>query len=505
MRFNLTILCILTIIPNLKGLIPTKRLDKISLNGKWFVDEKNRVVMLRGINAVKKSFPWLPNSGHIDMTNLEQLSSLKQWGFNCVRLGVMWAGLMPSENQINQTYLNEIKHIINLLGEHDIYVLIDLHQDMMSSKFNSYDGVPSWIVNKLPQSKEAYPWPFKDGKNLIFEAYLTESCSFAFQCLYNNASGFESLFQRYWQTVARNLKNFSNIVGYELINEPWAGDIYARPELVLPGEAGRTNLMPLYDRAFEQIRKEDEETLIFYEPVTWGVMSSIDLIGSGFDHPPGNDSKSTVFSWHFYCWLYTIIPNPLKNGSIPFVDRTFCDSWQLNDYLKTVEADMIKLGGGASFMTEFGGCSFDISNTSYINTEECEYILNLTDQHFQSWAYWESDFYLSDGSLNEQLIHVFSRVFPLFTNGIPKSLNYDLLTGNFSFIYQVNLTSLKDPNVPTEIFIPYHVYPMGFKVVTSDLVEWTFDIDSSRLLVFLKNETNLKSLNNIEIKINKIV
>lgn len=62
-------------------------LDRISLNGKWFVDSDGHVRLFRGINAVKKAFPWIPNDPHVDLTNKTQLTNLKKWGFNVVRLG----------------------------------------------------------------------------------------------------------------------------------------------------------------------------------------------------------------------------------------------------------------------------------------------------------------------------------------------------------------------------------------------------------------------------------
>lgn len=109
-------------------------LSKIQIKDKWFVDDKNRIVLFHGINAVQKEFPWIPNQKEIDLTNSTQLFNLKKWGFNVVRLGLMWAGLMPEKNKINQTYLDEMSKIIDNLESNGLYVIIDLHQDMMSSK-----------------------------------------------------------------------------------------------------------------------------------------------------------------------------------------------------------------------------------------------------------------------------------------------------------------------------------------------------------------------------------
>jgi hypothetical protein len=46
-----------------------------------------------------------------------------------------------------------------------------------------------------------------------------------------------------------------------------AGDIYANPLLFVPGVSGSNNLMPMYDRVYKEIRKIDNETIVFYEPV----------------------------------------------------------------------------------------------------------------------------------------------------------------------------------------------------------------------------------------------
>jgi endoglycosylceramidase len=154
-----------------------KSLSKISLNGKWFVDEEGRVKLFRGINAVAKQAQWIPNYGHVNLSNKTQLEYLKKWGFNVIRLGFMWSGLYPQKNIVNQTYVDEMLNIINTLESYGIYVIIDLHQDMMSSKFSSYDGVPLWVLDELPPPKHSFPWPFFNNSTIGFGAYATEACS----------------------------------------------------------------------------------------------------------------------------------------------------------------------------------------------------------------------------------------------------------------------------------------------------------------------------------------
>lgn len=164
----------------------------------------------------------MPNERlHLNLTNTTQLNYMKQWGFNVVRLGFMWSGLYPTAPDIiNQTYVTEMMKIVNLLEDYGMYVIIDLHQDMLSSQFAAYDGAPLWILEQLPKPKHAYPWPFKNPY-LGFTAYVTEACGFAFQCLYSNKNNFEDYFQQYWVSTAQIFNQTSSILAYELINEPW--------------------------------------------------------------------------------------------------------------------------------------------------------------------------------------------------------------------------------------------------------------------------------------------
>ena len=70
---------------------------------------------------------------------------MKDWGFNMIRLGVMWPGLEPTKGEYSSDYLDRIEEIINICQKHDIYVLLDFHQDLLSRKFCG-EGIPDWAV-----------------------------------------------------------------------------------------------------------------------------------------------------------------------------------------------------------------------------------------------------------------------------------------------------------------------------------------------------------------------
>ena len=56
--------------------------------------------------------------------------------------------------------------------------------------------------------------------------YPTYGVSTAFQNLYTNVNNLSDHFAGMWSLLAQNFKNAENVIGYEIINEPWFGDIF---------------------------------------------------------------------------------------------------------------------------------------------------------------------------------------------------------------------------------------------------------------------------------------
>lgn len=132
--------------------------------------------------------------------------------------------------------------------------------------------------------------------------YFTEAVSLAFQQIYDDVENATGKMCDFWKEIARNFKNQTSALGYELFNEPWAGDNYRSPDLFLPGVAGKKNLIHLYDRLNAAIRQEDTDTMVFYEPLTWGIVTSDGVLGTGIDHVPGGLAyrDRSVLSYHYY-------------------------------------------------------------------------------------------------------------------------------------------------------------------------------------------------------------
>ena len=212
-----------------------------------FVDEAGRVRIFHGSNRVMKAPPWY-FSGMANSTREFEL--MEALGFNAMRLGFMWSGYAPAPDTYDQGYIDTIQHIVRGMGEHGVYALLDMHQDVLSSKFCLYDGMPLWVVNKS-KPKHNFPWPLPGNCSTRGweENILSQAAARAYQDLYENTGGMLDDLVGFWSHAAAQFKETSSVLGYELINEPFAGDFYEDPARLLPGVAGAENLQPLHAAA----------------------------------------------------------------------------------------------------------------------------------------------------------------------------------------------------------------------------------------------------------------
>jgi len=257
-----------------------------------FVDALGRQHYFHGINAVVKEHPWIPTRGAFTPQGSlgpEDIANLKKWGFNAVRLGVMWPGVETAPGVYNSTYLEEITKLINDLGDAGIYTLVDMHQDLLSRHYCG-EGIPEFYVENLlkdPNSLlskgrkfpigmsawEAFPdnttFPNFPPLELCLqkpfaEYYLSEKVGRLFQTLYTPGTELQKGFIAVWVEIAKAFKGNPNILGFELLNEPWYGDTVSNPLLFLEHTTDQDYLQPLYLAATEQIRTINPDVTIFF-------------------------------------------------------------------------------------------------------------------------------------------------------------------------------------------------------------------------------------------------
>lgn len=104
-----------------------------------------------------------------------------------------------------------------------------------------YDGIPSWLSGQFRAPEHSYPWPMKDTSGRCLEqfhwfqasfdqGYSTWACGYFSQDI---ANSFQQLYTEHkeefanvWKEIAKRFKGMPEILGYELMNEPWTGDFY---------------------------------------------------------------------------------------------------------------------------------------------------------------------------------------------------------------------------------------------------------------------------------------
>ena len=440
----------------------------ISIENGWLRDKDGRKLLFRGFNSVRKGVPWYD----VDILNETRLGLYKEWGFNVVRLGIMWSGVEPSEGIVNHTYLDIMENITKTLDAHGMYVILDLHQDVASSLYHMYDGFPRWLVKKMVPSRHSYPWPLPAAPSDANWAsgYLAEAVGQTFQSLYDNDGGTRDDLSRFWTIVSQLFRSHGNVLGYELMNEPWAGDIYTDPELLLPGNAGRHNLLPLYDILVNVINEYDQSSLIFYEPVTFAVYVNTNVTGTGFDHVPGGPAftNRSVLAYHHYCWLL----NPDDSSKhYPVLERLVCDDILARSVFTNIK-DKVEEIGGSSFLTEFGLCTPDEDPDSQ-GSVECRLIMELADEHFQSWTFWDSSFFDDVGHIQDMVVRYFSRAYPRAVAGKPITMHFNVIDSSFSFQYIIDRAYLGH----TDILLPEIHYPgmIDVNIDSTEAAEWKFD------------------------------
>ena len=72
----------------------------------------------------------------------------------------------------------------------------------------------------------------------------------------------------FYATIAEKFKGRGGLLGYEVINEPFTGDVFADTQRILPGIAGQEYFAKYYDEVQKVVRQSDQVTMLFWEPVS---------------------------------------------------------------------------------------------------------------------------------------------------------------------------------------------------------------------------------------------
>jgi len=225
------------------------------------------------------------------------------------------------------------------------------------------------------------------------------------------------------------------------MNEPWAGDIFLDPTLLVTGIADKLNLEKTWEYVHKYIRLEDNKHIVMFEGVTW------DDIVLGFSRSLGGPEylNRTVYAYHVY-----IPPNISPEQAISAHYR-----------------EILKLGCGW-FCSETGGYppTFDVC-----------------DKYLQSWLHWDWKIYgnltgdyvgmwNSAGTLNSDAVKLVSRTYARAVAGNTIGMVYNSTSNVFGLEYNVSTQC----HLPTEIYINEDLnYPKGFSlnILPTNQLTWS--------------------------------
>ncbi len=193
-------------------------MEKLKVKGKRFVNESGKVVLLQGINFVCKE----KEMGYMWPEHKKLFAWSAESGFNLIRLGIFWDAVEPEPGQYDDVYLERISEIIRDAEEENLYVLVDMHQDLWSVLYA--DGAPKWatVTDGADHPQDCAMW---------FDAYLRSDAiiNAADHFWKNDKAGDEiGLMDHYvdmWGHIAEKLEGHDNIIGYEPMNEPFMGSL----------------------------------------------------------------------------------------------------------------------------------------------------------------------------------------------------------------------------------------------------------------------------------------
>jgi endoglycosylceramidase len=452
-----------------------------------FIDTNGDTIIFHGINSVGKAAR--------EAVSDDQMDVMVDLGFNVVRLGFSWDLYETAPDSWDETYLDYTMDIVQRLASRGIYSFIDMHQDVWSKQYCAGHGFPewySWPSNSTEfqrDGKWAFPIPlakptygpddaYSEGYGIISNCgdaegtplgwagvYATQAISNAVQLYYNNADGRLDKFVDFWKRTAKAFKDEPYVLAYELVNEPWVGDTFADPTLIVPSVADKKNLAPFYDRLADGIRSVDPDTIIFYEPSTGGNIQ--DTFESGFDAGPGGtefDDRNAM-SYHVYCpMLQTDIGDASKSKLVEKVCEK-ASGWQIG-----VKGKDVSRLNTAGILSEFG--AIDPNNPDAL--KYLSSVMSNVDEYLHSWTYWYMHIDVENGNPEYKTL---ARSYARRTSGVVKTMAFDIDSSEFKLEY----TSAKVGG-ETEIFCSTkYYYESGMDVAVEGPATFSVEGDFVRV------------------------
>jgi endoglycosylceramidase len=413
-------------------------------DGRWLVDPQGRVVLVHGLNAVWKHAPWAPPATAEGFT-ARDADFMAANGFNAVRLGVLFAGVMPRQGVVDTAYLDRIDRVVRLLASRHIWVLLDFHQDDYATRFTG-EGFPEWAVHDDGL-------PFAPAGS-FFASYFTPALARTFDNLWGNSAGLWDDYAKAWSAVAQRWQHQPYLMGYDLFNEPSAGSQLATCFNPAGCPVFDQQLQAFYEHVRTAIRAHDGHNLVWYEPhFFFNAMAK-----SNFTKVADNEIG---LSWH----NYACTPAFTGTGVIPGEPDCALNEPRVFANAEQQVSDL----GSTGVMTEFGSTN-DLPDLARLT--------GLADANLDGWMYWAykawndptgqpatEGMFAKDSDLSTLIsgkANVLIRPYPQAVAGTPTSLSWDAAGNVMQLAYRAGAQQ-----APTDVFVPQRHYPHGYRAVVT--------------------------------------
>jgi endoglycosylceramidase len=400
-------------------------------DGRWLTDADGRVLLPHGVNLVSKEPGVTPEEMGFGEDDADWLAAN---GFEVVRLGTTAASLMPTPGVIDTDYVDSFERTVDLLTDHGLRVLVDLHQDGWGPTLGS-DGFPEWMTLTHGAEDTGTPFPLYYVTNPAIQV--------AFDSFWANEAGpggtpLQDHVATMFEALAQSLGDNDGVLGYDLLNEPWPGTVW---DVCLNDPAG----CPAQDQALDAyharmttaIRRHDPSRLIFGEPyVLFNFGQSATNVGL-----PGGDPASGL-SYHLYA-LDEAAERQVQRFAVEWSERT----------------------GGALLNTEFGATKDPVAIDRQVNE---------LDGALVPWIWWAYDEDIvrdldeppAEGNLHTEVIDTLVRPHASAVAGTPVSSSYAVADRVMRFTYS---TARSDggtfaPGTVTSFQTAPRTYPKGYRV-----------------------------------------
>ena len=309
----------------------------------WIRDEHDRIRIFRGANVSGRAK--LPP--FLALEDPAALDPLVAWGWNAVRLLVLWEGVQPQRGAIDDGYVARVRALAEAAGARGLHVIVDFHQDLFSRVLGG-DGAPEWAVKALGKPAQGRSW-FADYA-------LAPAVRNSFAAFWRDDDGIQREFLACVRAVMLAMRDVPMVIGYDLFNEPMTE---------LSGLVGfeKGPLAELY-RAGIRLRDElDPTRLMFLEPTP--------LAAFGFPTAlPVLAGANLVYAPHIYDAPAIVASRYLPQlSSFPFTLRSLLRERERR--------------GEPLFLGEFGVLK-GVAGEARMMEHQCR----LLDRHFASWTVW---------------------------------------------------------------------------------------------------------------------